>query len=285
MTLNNVVTSLWILHLFRIGCMTELCLNWSGGGIANLVREWVASPSLGNTCGSRSLSKGGLVIILSILYQILTISTILFCNNDCLPIQEILVSLTTVWIVWIWEIPWIVLTIDHLDSLGLAELNILLLLLLFDSCTILLVHLIRCIALLLRGRLVRDKIGGLTFDRLGISLGHITRISPHKGTRLRVPRIMSISKFIKRTLWILHHHLISLHPLLVLCRIDLLEARTNHVVKLIPLRLVSLPFDVSLLFCHHRVLVLSPVELICLVLFHFLLSSLAQVEHGNCLEN
>ena len=58
----------------------------------------------------------------------LRIGTILLANNNSLPIQKVLISLTTVRIIWIWEVSLDVGTVGHLDVLGLIELDIMLLL-------------------------------------------------------------------------------------------------------------------------------------------------------------
>ena len=59
----------------------------------------------------------------------LRIGTILLANNNSLPIQKVLISLTTVRIIWIREVSLDVGTVSHLDVLGLVELDIMLLLL------------------------------------------------------------------------------------------------------------------------------------------------------------
>jgi len=59
----------------------------------------------------------------------LRIGAILLANDNSLPIQKVLISLTTVRIIWIWKVSLDVGTIGHLDVLGLVELDIMLLLL------------------------------------------------------------------------------------------------------------------------------------------------------------
>ena len=114
--------------------MTELGLNGSGAGrAADLIRQRMTSlTGRSGRFRQRRLLIIKLLLLLHLVGdQVLRIgAVILLANDQRLPIQEVLVPLTTIGVVRIREIPWYVLPVDHLDALGLAELNVLLLLLL-----------------------------------------------------------------------------------------------------------------------------------------------------------
>lgn len=79
--------------------------------------------------------------------------------------------------------------------------------------------------------------------------------------------------------------LVDLLLLLVLRRVHFDVAGAYHIIVLVSLGLQLLPLGVSLLLGHYWVLVLPPIELLCLVLLHLLLSSLTQVQQGYCLKD
>ena len=241
------------------------------------------TSSLRVTSWSRSFGQRWFIIILTFRNQKLSICTILLANYNRLTIQEILIPLTTIWIIRIGEVSRVVRAIIHLNTLCLTELDILLLLLLllmFQSRGTL-SHLIWSVLWFLRWLLAIYQVCGFTFDRLRIGLRHIPRVCPHKSTWLSVSRIVTICKFIKRTFGKIKHHLIMLHPFLILSRVNLYESRTNHVIKFVSFCLQSFPFRISLLLSHHWIFVLPSIKLLRLVLFHLLLSTLTQVEHCN----
>lgn len=217
-------------------------------------------------------------------YNELLICTILFTNYNCLTIQIVLIALAAIRIIGIREVSLNVCTIRHLYILSLIELNVMLLL--FKSWLIFL-HLIWCILLLLRWLCtwILYQICSFSFDGLRIRLGHIPWVSSHKSTRLGKSSVMTISEFIKGALREIKHHLIQLLALLVLTWIDFNKTWAYHVIEFIPFGLQALSFSIALLFCHHRIFVLSTIELLCFVLLHFFLSSLTKVEHCNSLIN
>lgn len=139
-----------------------------------------------------------------LLIEELLICTVLLVNDDdLLSIQKVLISLTTVRVIWIWKISLDILGIYHLDILGLTKLNVMLLLL-YRSLLILLqltrgvLHFL-CHLLLLLIR-VLYQISCLCFNGLRICFGHVPRIRSDKGAGLCKPSIVAISELIEGTL-------------------------------------------------------------------------------------
>ena len=216
-----------------------------------------------------------------LLVEKLVVRTILFVNNDdLLTIQKVLVPLASIGVVRIGKVSLDILSIYHLYILSLTKLNLMLLLL--QSRLLVFVQLVgstlQFLRYLLLLALVLDEISSFGLDWLRVGLGHVPGVRPDKRTRLRKPRIVPISKLIKRALREVYHVLIHLLLLLISRGKHLHKAGAYHVVILVPLRLQLLPLSIPLLLCHDRILVLPPIELLSLIFLHLLLTTLTQIQ-------